>query len=83
MVKDVLTRFFFSGGVSLYQGRLSADTWHGSVGGLHICGDSTYPGIGVPSAAMSGHICAMGFIGERIGWGEVYGAFPIASWFNG
>ncbi|CAE7192094.1 CRTISO [Symbiodinium natans] len=26
--------------------------------GFHLCGDSTYPGIGVPSAAMSGHICA-------------------------
>lgn len=26
--------------------------------GLYICGDSTSPGIGVPSAAMSGHICA-------------------------
>lgn len=25
--------------------------------GLHICGDSTYPGIGVPSAVMGGHIC--------------------------
>ena len=25
--------------------------------GFHLCGDSTYPGIGVPSAAMSGHIC--------------------------
>lgn len=30
--------------------------------GLHICGDSTYPGIGVPSAAMSGHICANNII---------------------
>ena len=35
--------------------------------GLHVCGDSTYPGIGVPSAAMSGHICAVGI--HRWGWG--------------
>ena len=29
----------------------------GVFSGLHLCGDSTYPGIGVPSAAMSGHMC--------------------------
>jgi len=26
--------------------------------GLHMCGDSTFPGIGVPAVVMSGHICA-------------------------
>lgn len=26
--------------------------------GFHMCGDSTFPGIGVPAVVMSGHICA-------------------------
>lgn len=37
--------------------------------GLHVCGDSTYPGIGVPSAAMSGHICANNILSVTEHWG--------------
>lgn len=36
--------------------------------GLHLCGDSTYPGIGVPSAAMSGHICANNILSVPEHW---------------
>ncbi|CAE7681886.1 CRTISO [Symbiodinium pilosum] len=36
--------------------------------GLHVCGDSTYPGIGVPSAAMSGHICANNILSVAEHW---------------
>jgi len=36
--------------------------------GLHLCGDSTYPGIGVPSAAMSGHICANNLLNVAEHW---------------
>lgn len=36
--------------------------------GLHICGDSTYPGIGVPAAAMGGHICANNMLSPLEHW---------------
>jgi len=36
--------------------------------GFHICGDSTYPGIGVPSAAMAGHICANNILSIAEHW---------------
>jgi len=36
--------------------------------GLHMCGDSTYPGIGVPAAAMSGHICANNILSVPEHW---------------
>ncbi|CAJ1357690.1 unnamed protein product [Effrenium voratum] len=36
--------------------------------GLYICGDSTSPGIGVPSAAMSGHICANNILSVSEHW---------------
>eukprot|EP00434_Breviolum_minutum_P005278 symbB.v1.2.004653.t1/scaffold268.1/size246746/4 len=39
--------------------------------GLHVCGDSTYPGIGVPSAAMSGHICANNILSVPEHWSQL------------
>jgi len=39
--------------------------------GLHICGDSTYPGIGVPAAAMGGHICANNLLSVTEHWQQL------------
>lgn len=39
--------------------------------GLHICRDSTYPGIGVPSAAMGGHICANNILSLPEHWAQL------------
>lgn len=37
--------------------------------GLHMCGDSTFPGIGVPAVVMSGHICANNLLAPWEQWG--------------
>mmetsp|Transcript_21897 Transcript_21897/g.51156 ORF Transcript_21897/g.51156 Transcript_21897/m.51156 type:complete len:644 (-) Transcript_21897:41-1972(-) len=42
-----------------------------SMPGLHICGDSTYPGIGVPAAAMGGHICANNMLSPLEHWKQL------------
>eukprot|EP00929_Paragymnodinium_shiwhaense_P067523 TRINITY_DN33976_c0_g1_i1.p1 TRINITY_DN33976_c0_g1~~TRINITY_DN33976_c0_g1_i1.p1 ORF type:complete len:671 (-),score=72.42 TRINITY_DN33976_c0_g1_i1:306-2318(-) len=39
--------------------------------GLHVCGDSTYPGIGVPAAAMGGHICANNLLSIQEHWEQL------------
>lgn len=39
--------------------------------GLHVCGDSTYPGIGVPAAAMGGHICANNMLSVPEHWSQL------------
>lgn len=36
--------------------------------GLHMCGDSTFPGIGVPAVIMSGHICANNILSPWEHW---------------
>jgi len=36
--------------------------------GLHMCGDSTFPGIGVPAVVMSGHICANNILSPIEHW---------------
>jgi len=36
--------------------------------GLHMCGDSTFPGIGVPAVVMSGHICANNLLSPWEHW---------------
>jgi len=36
--------------------------------GLHMCGDSTFPGIGVPAVVMSGHICANNLLAPWEQW---------------
>jgi len=36
--------------------------------GFHMCGDSTYPGIGVPAVVMSGHICANNLLAPWEHW---------------
>lgn len=36
--------------------------------GFHMCGDSTFPGIGVPAVVMSGHICANNILSPFEHW---------------
>jgi len=36
--------------------------------GFHMCGDSTFPGIGVPAVVMSGHICANNILAPWEHW---------------